>query len=43
MEAEGGVKFLVARGDAAKGFEAGKKIFNAVAFAIALLVKGRFL
>ena len=36
---EGGVEFLVASGEAAKGFEASKEVFDLVAFAIEMLVK----
>ena len=37
-----GGKFFVVGGDAAEGFEASEEIFDVVAFAIEVLVKGRF-
>jgi hypothetical protein len=35
-------KFFVSGGDAAEGLKPSKKVFDAVAFVIEMLVKGRF-
>ena len=40
---EGGEEFFVAGGDAAEGFELGEEVFDAVTFAIEMLVKGGLL